>query len=99
MCHMFAHIVCSMRPKDRTLSGATTPGQSELGTNGNEAVLHIPQISKARAWPSDGLMSYPEHSLVGSYTSSEIKSVYSTVPADLADQVSLKPRLWLVDVS
>ena len=30
---------------DRTLSGATIPGQSEPGSNGNEEVLHIPQSS------------------------------------------------------
>ena len=28
---------------DRTLSGATTPGQSKPGKNGNEGVLHIPK--------------------------------------------------------
>ena len=26
---------------DRTLSGATTPGQSGLGNDGNEGVLHM----------------------------------------------------------
>ena len=62
---MFAHVICSIWPKDNTLSGATTPGQSGPGSNGSEGVLHIPQISKARALPSDGLMSYPGHSLVG----------------------------------
>ena len=56
---MYLLTVCSIRPMDRTLSGATTPGQSGLGSNGNEEVLHIPQISKAVALPSDGLMSYP----------------------------------------
>ena len=30
---------------DRTLSGATTPGQSGPGSDGNEGVLHIPQSS------------------------------------------------------
>ena len=34
-----------MRPIDRTLSGATTPGQGGPGSNGNEGVLHIPQSS------------------------------------------------------
>ncbi len=28
---------------DRTLSSATTPGDSGPGSNGNEGVLHIPQ--------------------------------------------------------
>ena len=31
-------------------------------------VLHIPQISNGGASPSDGLMSYPEHSLQGCFT-------------------------------
>ena len=35
-----AHLVCSIWTIDRTLSGATIPGQSELGSNGNEGVLH-----------------------------------------------------------
>ena len=51
---LFAH--CSIWPIDRNLSGATTPGQSGPGSNGNEGVLHIPQSSKARASPLDGLM-------------------------------------------
>ena len=45
---------------DRTLSGATTPGQSGPGSNGNEGVLCIPQISSnTGASPSDCLVSYP----------------------------------------
>ena len=50
---------------DRTLSGATTLGQSGPGSNGNEGVLRIPQISKAGSSPSYGLISYPGHLLVG----------------------------------
>ena len=49
----------------RTLSGATTPGQSGPGRNGNEGIVHIPQISQAGALPSDGLMSYPGDLLEG----------------------------------
>ena len=41
-------------PIDRTLSGATNQGQSGLGSNGNEGVLHIPQLSQAGALLSDG---------------------------------------------
>ena len=52
----------SIWPIDKTLSGATTPGQSRPGSSGNEVVLHIPQISYGGASPSDGLMSYPGHS-------------------------------------
>ena len=48
------------------LSGATTPGQSGHGSDGNEGVLHIPQSSStAGTSPSDCLVSYPEHSLGG----------------------------------
>ena len=43
-----------------TPSGTTILGQSEPGSNSNEGVL---QISKAGASLSDGLMSYPGHSL------------------------------------
>ena len=62
---------------DRTLSGATTPNQSEHGSYGNEGVLRIPQTS-----PSDCSVSYPGHMLGGSYPSTEMKLVYSTVPTD-----------------
>ena len=37
----FAHIVCSIWPKDKTLSVDTTLGQSGLENNGNVEVLHI----------------------------------------------------------
>ena len=50
---------------DRTLSGATTPGQGGAGSNDNEGVLQIPQISKARASLLDSLISYPGYSLSG----------------------------------
>ena len=55
----------SIWPIDRTLSGATTPGQSGLRSNGNEGIPQIPQISKAGASLLDGLMSYLGHSLGG----------------------------------
>ena len=82
--HLFA--VCSIWPLDRTLSGATTPGQSGPGSNANEVVHHIPLSSSITgASPSDGLMSYPGHLLGGgSYLSAEMQSVYSTNQADWA---------------
>ena len=47
-------------------SGATTPDQSEPGSNGNEGVLCIPQSSStAGTSPSDCLALYPGHSLGG----------------------------------
>ena len=61
--HLFTDIICSIWLIDRTLSNATTPGQSGSGRNGNEEVLHIPLISKAGASPSNCLMSYSGHSL------------------------------------
>ena len=76
-----------------TLSGATTPGQSGSGSNGNEEVLYIPQIFKAGVLPSGGLVSYSGHSLrqVGegereSYLPAEMQSDYSTAPAKLANK-------------
>ena len=51
----------AIRPTDRTLSGATKWGQSGPGSDGNEGLLHIPQISKVGASPSDCLMSYQGH--------------------------------------
>ena len=33
-----------LTPRDRTLKGTTTPGQSGPGSNGNEGVLHITHI-------------------------------------------------------
>ena len=71
----------SIRPIDRTLSGATILGQSEPGSNGNEGLLRIrqrPSISGIS--PSDCVMSYPGHSLKGSYPSTVKQSVYSITP-------------------
>ena len=54
---------------DRALSGATIPGQSGPGSNGNEGVVCIPQspgISETSS--SDCLVSYLGHSLGGDLT-------------------------------
>ena len=49
----------SIWTKDRTLSGATTLGQCEPGSDGNEGLLHIPQDSSSTGTsPSDCLESY-----------------------------------------
>ena len=57
-----------------TLSGATIPGQSGLGSDSNERVHHIPQSSSiTRSSPSDCFVSYPGHSM---------QTVYSTAPDD-----------------
>ena len=53
------------------------------GSNGNEEVLLIPKSSIITgASPSDYLMSYPGHSLVGGLV--EMQPVYSRGPADWA---------------
>ena len=63
---------------DRTLSGATTPGESGPGSD-----VSIPQSSSITGASSSGcLVSYPGHSLEDSYPSAELQSVYSTTPAD-----------------
>ena len=66
---------------DRTLSGATTPGQSGPGSDGNEGVLRIRQSSSINGTsPSDCLVSYPEHSLLGGVTRNRktVGKFYST---------------------
>ena len=53
----------SIRPMDRTLSDATTPGQSEPRSVGNEGVSCISQSSSiTEISPSDCLVSYLGHS-------------------------------------
>ena len=53
----------SIWPIVRVLSGATTPGQSESGSDGNKAVFHILQSSSiSGASHLDSLVSYPGHS-------------------------------------
>ena len=39
------------------LTGTTTPGQGESGSNGNEEVLPIPPRFRTGASPSDGLVA------------------------------------------
>ena len=59
-------------PQIGPLSGATTPGQSGHGSDGNEGILRIPQSSiTAGTSPSDCLVSYPGQSLVGCPTSQQ----------------------------
>ena len=82
------HGLVLFNPKIRPLSGATTPGQSGPGSDGNEGVLCIPQSSSIiGTLPSDCLVSYPGHSLVGgAYPSEEKQSVYSIALVDWATQ-------------
>ena len=64
----------SICPIDRTLSGATTPGQSRPGSDGNEGLHCIPQSPTITGMsPSDCLVSYPGHFLGrGCYPSTEM---------------------------
>ena len=67
----------------RTLSGATTLGQSGPGSNNNEGELHIPQSgSITGAFSSDCLMLYPGHLLGKSYSFAEMQLMYSTAPVN-----------------
>ena len=64
------YVVSSIESIDRVLSGATTTGKSGPGSDGNKDVLRIPQSSSITGTsPSDCLVSYPGHSLVGNLTS------------------------------
>ena len=77
----------SIWPIDRTLSSATTLGQSGPGSDDNEEVLHISQSSRiTEASPSDCLVLYSGHSCWESYSSAEIQLVYSTAPADMTSK-------------
>ena len=73
----------SILPIDRSLSGATNPGQSGPGSDCNEGVLRIHQSSSnTRAPPSDCLVSYLDHWLRESYPFAEKQSMYSVTHAD-----------------
>ena len=41
----------------KTLTGTTTLGQNELGSNGNEGVFNVPYSSRSGASPSGVLVS------------------------------------------
>ena len=74
-----------------TLLSATILSQSGPGSDGNESVLRIPQISFiTKASPSDCLISYLRLSLGGSYPAVKIQLVYSIAPSDWADNSSIK---------
>ena len=81
----------SVWPINRTVSGATTSGQSGPGSDGNEGALFFSQSSNITgASPSDCLMSYLGHSSrVGVYPSAEMKSVYSTAPNNWTERPPL----------
>ena len=68
----------SIQPIDRALSGATIPGQSGPGSEGNEEVFYIPQISSiTEASLSGCLVSYPGNCIPQQYTELMAKTVFS----------------------
>ena len=54
---------------EKSSSSVTTPAQGGPGSDGNEGVPCIHQISSIT---SDCLVLYPRHSFMGSYTSAEM---------------------------
>ena len=73
-------------PIHRNLSGATTLNPSGTGSDSNERVLNIPQISTITGTsPSDFLCHIQDTHRGGSYPSAEKQSVCSTAPADWAN--------------
>ena len=78
------HIVSSVWPIERKISGVTTSGHMGPGSNDNEAVFGDlgNTFHKSSTKPTYGLISYPRHLLGGRPTpSEEMQSVYSTAPA------------------
>ena len=64
---------------NKELSCATIRGQSGPGGNGSKRVLRVPQSSSITGTsPSVSLVSYTGHSVVRSYPSAEVETVYST---------------------
>ena len=67
------------------LSGATIPGQSGPGSDGNEGILCIPESSSiTRISPSGCLVPYSGLLLEGSNPFAEEQSIYSAGPANWA---------------
>ena len=67
---------------DRTLSGATTLGQSGLGS-----IFQTSNITGTSS--SDGFMSYQDTRWGEGYPSAEIQLVYSTTSADWANLLAI----------
>ena len=85
----------SIKTLDRTLSGASTPGQSGPGSDGNEGVFHIPQSSNITG-ASHQVVNVISRILIGrgSYTSAEMQSVYSSIKEALVSYlITAKKRL------
>ena len=72
-----------------SLSGATAPGQSEPGSEGNEGVLRIPQSCIITGTSPSDLFSVISRTLIGrrSYPFAEKQSVYFTASTDWASLI------------
>ena len=81
----------SIRPIDRTLSGATTLGWSGPGSNGNKGVLRIPQSSYIiETSQSDCLVSYPGHSFWGQGILMPLqRSIWCILQSQLTGQIKI----------
>ena len=92
--------ISSIKLIERTLPGATTTGQSGPGSNDNEEILCIPQSSNINLTSQlDCLVSCLGHLLRGGHPSAEMQSLYSTAPANWANEWwEFKFRYWPVKV-
>ena len=80
-----------------TISGATTPGQSGLGSDGNEGVLHIPQSSYVTRPSLSDCLSYIQDTNCGEAVPlcrGAIGVVYS--PNQLGNRTHLNWYTWYV---
>ena len=62
----------------------------DLGAIAIKGYSTFPKYPASGTSPSDCFVSYPGQSLGGSYPSAEVLSVYSTAPADWANDSSAK---------
>ena len=77
----------SIWPIDRTFLSATTPGQSEPESNGNEGVLFIPQSSSITGTSPSDCYIQDTHWREWSYPSAEKQTMYSTPIVDWASKL------------
>ena len=84
---------------DRTLTSSHTPGQSGPGCNANEWILHIPQSTKNGALPSDGLVSYPEHTWSKGLITPQRRSwdILQSYPTGLINKSEKKKNIYIYE--
>ena len=86
----------SIWPIDRTLSGATTQGQSGPGSNGNEEVLCIPLLLGPH--PQIVLCHIQYTCWEGHNPSAEVQSVDSTQPDQTGQYIELNVKTVLFQI-